>query len=307
MSTRPRELAKYYSLIAFSWKTNVKRDCIVEAGPQCHWPPPRAVEAASLAADGRRNDRCDSNPRKRVAKTGTRGGWRPARLTSLFSCASADLKVRLIHPFTSKLSSENAETSWKGSFEVRNARLRRHPSRLGLLRRDVPRYSRIASGSGSLASYSAWNRIDRDHKLVRHGESGESRRKEKKKEHLHQRRSVVAPAYHGKERETKTERESRYIPASIPTLAPHRRRTSRGFGRDDPGTPASRTAPRSVFISRSVARVVIVGRYPSLATAVVVVVVALISRRVAHGTEESVGRYGRPFALDDRRPRDIRR
>jgi len=142
---------------AFSWKTNVKRDCIVEAGPQCHWPPPRAVEAASLAADGRRNDRCDSNPRKRVAKTGTRGGWRPARLTSLFSCASADLKVRLIHPFTSKLSSENAETSWKGSFEVRNARLRRHPSRLGLLRRDVPRYSRIASGSGSLASYSAWN------------------------------------------------------------------------------------------------------------------------------------------------------
>lgn len=42
------------------------------------------------------------------------------RLTSLFSCASADLNVLLIQSLTSKVSSENADTSWKRRIKVRN-------------------------------------------------------------------------------------------------------------------------------------------------------------------------------------------
>ncbi|EZA53205.1 hypothetical protein X777_06284 [Ooceraea biroi] len=71
----------------------------------------RAVEAASLAADGHRGD--ERATRFREARRRDVDGRSPemAGLTSLFSCASADLNVRLIHSFTSKLSSENAETS----------------------------------------------------------------------------------------------------------------------------------------------------------------------------------------------------
>lgn len=55
--------------------------------------------------------------RARFSESDGRRGREPTveaetvRLTSLFSCASADLNVRLIHSFTSKLSSENAATS----------------------------------------------------------------------------------------------------------------------------------------------------------------------------------------------------
>lgn len=78
--------------VADGWKPSVR--------------PPTGVAAAIRRATG--------------TETRRRRGWWPVRLTSLFSCASADLNVRLIHSFTSKLSSENAATSWNGHFEVRN-------------------------------------------------------------------------------------------------------------------------------------------------------------------------------------------
>lgn len=76
----------------------------------------RAVRVDSAVAECRCSDERDAKIRKARQRErgkarigGSRAGAR--RLTSLFSCASADLNVRLIHSFTSKLSSENAETS----------------------------------------------------------------------------------------------------------------------------------------------------------------------------------------------------
>lgn len=96
----------------FSSKANVKTNCFVKARPhyrvidrcRARWKSPVWRPTGIAMTDVTRIRKGASRRREPRENDGP-------RLTSLFSCASADLKVRLIHSFTSKMSSENAETS----------------------------------------------------------------------------------------------------------------------------------------------------------------------------------------------------